>query len=44
MARQWAEQGLVGITITNRNGQSYDLDRFDMIASTNEESSDPDRT
>ena len=40
MARQWAGQGILGITITNPKGESYDLDRFDMIASTKEEGSE----
>jgi hypothetical protein len=43
MARQWAQQGLVGISITNAKGESYDLDSFDMIASTKPAgSSEPD--
>jgi hypothetical protein len=37
MARQWAKQGRVCITITNTNGESYDLDRFDMLASTKQD-------
>src|SRR5215207_10730468 len=27
-AREWAEQGLTGITIVNPKGESYDIDRF----------------
>ena len=27
-AREWAKQGLTGITIVNPKGQSYDIDRF----------------
>jgi hypothetical protein len=38
IARQWASQGATNIIITNPDGQSYDLDRFDMIASTKEDS------
>jgi hypothetical protein len=34
IACQWAEQGVQNITITNPGGESYDLDRFGMIAST----------
>jgi hypothetical protein len=30
MARQWAGQGIQGITITNPKGESYDLDAFDI--------------
>src|SRR3954462_5130872 len=36
-ARQWAEQGLTGITIVNPKGESYDIDRFGMIVSTTED-------
>ena len=43
-AREWAEQGVTGITIVNPKGESYDIDRFGMIVSTNEEDSDADRT
>src|SRR5829696_7256308 len=32
-AREWAEQGLTGITIVNPSGESYDIDRFGMIVS-----------
>jgi hypothetical protein len=42
-AREWAEQGVTG-TIVNPKGKSYDIDRFGMIVSTNEENSDADRT
>ena len=35
-AREWAEQGLTGITIVNPSGESYDIDRFGMIVSTTE--------
>ncbi len=35
-AREWAEQGLTGITIINPKGVSYDIDRFGMIVSTKE--------
>ena len=27
-AREWAEQGLTGITIVNPKGEFYDIDRF----------------
>jgi predicted transcriptional regulator len=37
IARQWAAQGVTNIIITNPEGESYDLDRFGMIASTKEE-------
>ena len=30
-AREWAEQGLTGITIVNPKGVSYDIDRFGMV-------------
>ena len=36
-AREWAEQGLTGITIVNPKGDSYDFDRFGMIVSTTED-------
>jgi hypothetical protein len=36
LARQWVRQGIKNITITNPHGESYDLDRFGMIASTKE--------
>ena len=43
-AREWAEQGVTGITIVNPKGQSYDIDRFGMIVSSKEEGSDADLT
>jgi hypothetical protein len=43
-ARESAEQGFTGITIVNTKGESYDIDRFGMIVSTNEEGSDAQRT
>ena len=36
-AREWAEQGLTGITIVNPSGESYDIDRFGMVVSTKDE-------
>src|SRR3954464_7204187 len=36
-AREWAEQGLTGITIVTPKGESYDIDRFGMIVSTTED-------
>ena len=36
-AREWAEQGLTGITIVNPKGVSYDIDRFGIIVSTTED-------
>ena len=36
-AREWAEQGLTGITIVNPKGESYDIDRFGMIVSATED-------
>ena len=33
-AREWAEQGVRGITIVNPQGQSYDIDGFGMVVST----------
>ena len=36
-AREWAEQGLTGITIVNPKGESYDIDRVGMIVSTTED-------
>ena len=39
-AREWAEQGVHGITIVNSEGQSYDIDRFGMIVSTKEDEPD----
>ena len=36
-AREWAEQGLTGITIVNPKGVSYDIDRFEIIVSTTED-------
>jgi hypothetical protein len=35
-----SEQGVTGITIVNPKGESYDIDRFGMIVSTNEEGED----
>ena len=35
-ARQWADDGVTGITITNPAGESYDMDRFGMVLSTKE--------
>jgi len=35
-AREWAEQGVSGITIVNTKGESYDIDRFGMIVSAKE--------
>jgi hypothetical protein len=43
-AREWAEQGVRGITIVNPQGESYDIDGFGKIVSTKEERSDADRT
>ena len=43
-AREWAEQGITGITIANPKGESYDIDGFGMIVSTKEEGSGDDRT
>jgi hypothetical protein len=34
LARQWADQGVRNITITNPKGESYDLDYFGQIVST----------
>jgi hypothetical protein len=34
-AREWAEQGVTGITIVSPKGESFDIDRFGMIVSTN---------
>ena len=42
-AREWAGQGVTGITIVNHKGESYDIDGFGMIVSTKEESADADR-
>jgi hypothetical protein len=42
-AREWAEQGVTGITIVNPQGKSYDIDAFGMIVSTKEESPDASR-
>ena len=39
-AREWAEQGVRGITIVNPQGQPYDIDGFGRIVSTKEEGSD----
>jgi hypothetical protein len=36
IARDWAQQGIHGIMITNPKGESYALDRFGMIASAKE--------
>jgi hypothetical protein len=36
-AREWAEQGLTGITIVNPKGESYDIDRFGIIVSARED-------
>ena len=33
-AREWAEQGLTGITIVNPEGESYEIHRFGTIVST----------
>jgi hypothetical protein len=43
-AREWAQQGVTGITIVNPQGESYDTDGFGMIVSTTEEGSNADRT
>ena len=43
-AREWAEQGITGITIVNPKGESYDIDGFGMIVSTKEEGSGDNRT
>ena len=43
-AREWAQQGVTGITIVNPQGESYDIDGFGMIVSTKEEGSNADRT
>ena len=43
-AREWAEQGITGITIVNPKGESYDIDGFGMIVGTKEEGSGDDRT
>ena len=43
-AREWAEQGITGITIVNPKGESYDIDGFGMIVSSKEEGSVADRT
>ena len=42
-AREWAGQGVTGITIVNPKGESYDIDGFGLIVSTKEEDSDADR-
>jgi hypothetical protein len=44
IARQWAQQGMTGITIVTPRGESYDLDNFGMIVSTTDEESRPDQT
>ena len=36
-AREWAEQGVSGVTIVNLQGESYDIDRFGMVVSTKDE-------
>ena len=36
IARQWANEGVTSITITNPQGESYDIDRFGMTLSTME--------
>jgi hypothetical protein len=43
-AREWAEQGVTGITIVNSKGESYDIDRFGMIVSTIEDGADANRS
>ena len=43
-AREWAEQGVIGITIVSPKGESFDIDGFGMIVSTNEGRLDADRT
>jgi hypothetical protein len=43
IARLWAAQGARNIIITNPEGQSYDLDHFGTIASTNRIHSSPER-
>jgi hypothetical protein len=43
-AREWAQQGVTGITIVNPQGESYDIDGFGMIVSTTEEGANADRT
>ena len=43
-AREWAEQGITGITLVHPKGESYDIDGFGMIVSTKEEGSGADRT
>jgi len=40
-AREWAEQGVSGITIVNAKGESYDIDRFGMIVSAKQAPDDP---
>jgi hypothetical protein len=42
-AREWAGQGVTGITIVNPKGESYDIDGFGLIVSTKEDDSDSDR-
>ena len=39
-AREWADQGVTGVTITNPKGETYDIDGFGMVVSTKEERSD----
>ncbi len=43
-AREWAEQGVTGITIVNPKGESYDIDRFGMVVSTMRREPDAERT
>jgi hypothetical protein len=44
-AREWAEQGVRGITILNPKGESYDVDEFGMVVTTKQEwHQDADRT
>jgi hypothetical protein len=43
IARQWAQQGMTGITIVTPRGESYDLDNFGMIVSTTDEEYHPDQ-
>ena len=41
-AREWAEQGVTGITIVTPMGESCDIHHFGMIVSTKEENPDAD--
>jgi hypothetical protein len=43
IARDWERRGVRRITITNENGDAYDLDAFDKMA-TKQEPTDADRT